>query len=105
MLIAIIKFKVKVLGNFSEDTRKLPISRSCRGKSAKKFKVPKRWDEKTTKYYNILSRKMDCNSGGRSPSASAEASRCRAGLPWRIKWSGSQSILATTGGFGVAFID
>jgi len=49
MTIAIIKFKVKVLGNFSEDTSKLHISRSCCGKGAKKFKVPKRWDEKKLK--------------------------------------------------------
>ena len=72
MTIAIIKFKVKVLGNFSEDTRKLPISRSCRGKSGKKFKVSKRWDEKKTKNYSILSKKMDCNSRGWSPHALPE---------------------------------
>jgi len=87
MTIAIIKFKVKVLGNFSEDTRKFPISRSCRGKSAKKFKVSKRWDEKKTKDYNILSRKMDCNSRGRSPPASpAPACHCEARAGRREQW-------------------
>ena len=58
MTIAIIKFKVKVLGNFSEDTRKLPISglvavkarkslKSQRGGMRKKLKItiyyPRKW--------------------------------------------------------------
>ena len=38
MTIAIIKFKVKVLGNFSEDTRKLPISGLVAVKARKSLK-------------------------------------------------------------------
>jgi hypothetical protein len=95
MLIAIVKFKVKVLGNFSEDTRKLPISRSCRGKSAKNFIGPKRWDEKKTKDYNILSRKTNCNSRGRSPSASPAPEQWRAGVGRAYSEAGGLALLAS----------
>jgi len=47
--------------------------------SVKSVICSKQGDEKKTKNYTMLSKEIGCNSRGRSPSASAEASRCRAG--------------------------
>jgi hypothetical protein len=78
MTIAIIKFKVKVLGNFSEDIRKLPISGLVAVKARKSLKSQGgglRKKLKITIYYQGK-RIVTQGGGARLPRLS---SRCRAG--------------------------
>ena len=83
MLVAVLKAKVKVRANLSARIIELShITVSVVGCVAI-VSCLKHWDEKKNRKFNVLLNEIPHNSRGRSPSASAEALRCRAGLPKR----------------------
>jgi len=83
MLVAVLKAKVKVRANLSDRIIELSnLTVSVVGCVAIVSRL-KHWDEKKNRKFNVLLNEIPHNSRGRSPSASAEALRCRAGLPKR----------------------